>query len=145
MGEKVFLKLSLWKEVLRFGRQGKLSLRYIGPYEIIERIRPLAYRLVLPVELSLIHNVFHASMLRRYQSDPSHIVHEPEIEVSETLTYVEEPVEILDRKVKKLRNKERPIVKVKWSYHSPKEATWEVEDQMRKKYPYLFSESGSGE
>ena len=72
-------------------------------------------------------------------------MHEPEIEVSETLTYVEEPVEILDRKVKKLRNKEIPIVKVKWSYHSPKEATWEVEDQMRKKYPYLFSESGSGE
>ena len=145
MGEKVFLKVSPWKGVLRFGRQGKLSPRYIGPYEIIERIGPLAYRLALPVELSSIHNVFHVSMLRRYRSDPSHIVHEPEIEVFETLTYVKEPVEILDRKVKKLRNKEIPIVKVKWSYHSPKEATWEVEDQMRKKYPYLFSESGSGE
>ena len=83
-------------------------------------------------------------MLRRYRSDPSHIVHEPEIEVFETLTYVEEPVEILDRKVKKLRNKEIPIVKVKWSYHSSKEATWEVEDQMRQKYPHLFQGSGNG-
>ena len=90
-----------------------MSPRYIGPYEFIERIEPLAYRLALPVELSSIHNVFHVSILWRYQSNPSHIVHKPEIEVSKILTYVEELVEILDPKVKKLRNKEIPIVKVK--------------------------------
>ncbi|KAK4400632.1 hypothetical protein Sango_1169300 [Sesamum angolense] len=70
-----------------------------------------------------------------------HILCEPEIEVSEGLTYVEEPIEILDRSIKKLRNKEIPMVKVRWSYHSPREATWEVEGNMREKYPYLFPES----
>ncbi|KAL0378532.1 UNVERIFIED_CONTAM: Transposon Tf2-11 polyprotein [Sesamum radiatum] len=138
IGDKVFLKVSPWKGILRFGRQGKLSPRYIGPYEIIERIGPLAYRLALPSELSQIHDVFHVSMLRRYRSDPSHVLREPEIEISEELTYVEEPTEILDRSVRKLRNKEIPMVKVKWSHHSPREATWEVEEHMRDKYPYLF-------
>ncbi|KAL0455716.1 UNVERIFIED_CONTAM: Retrovirus-related Pol polyprotein from transposon.6 [Sesamum latifolium] len=138
IGDKVFLKVSPWKGILRFGRQGKLSPRYIGPYEIIERIGPLAYRLALPSELSQIHDVFHVSMLQRYRSDPSHVLREPEIEISEELTYVEEPTEILDRSVRKLRNKEIPMVKVKWSHHSPREATWEVEEHMRDKYPYLF-------
>ncbi|KAL0445502.1 UNVERIFIED_CONTAM: hypothetical protein Slati_1678100 [Sesamum latifolium] len=82
IGDKVFLKVSPWKGILRFGRQGKLSPRYIGPYEIIERIGPLAYRLALPSELSQIHDVFHISMLRRYRSDPSHVLREPEIEIS---------------------------------------------------------------
>ena len=142
VGEKVFLKVSPWKGILRFGKQGKLSSRYVGPYEIIERIGPLAYRLALPMELSSIHDVFHVSMLRRYRSDPSHIVQEPEIEISEKLTYVEEPVEILDRKVKQLRTKAIPIVKVRWSHHSSKEATWEVEEQMKQKYPHLFTVDG---
>ncbi|KAL0411711.1 UNVERIFIED_CONTAM: putative mitochondrial protein [Sesamum latifolium] len=96
----------------------KLSPRYIGPYEIIERIGPLAYRLALPMELSQIHDVFHVSMLRRYRSDPSHVIREPEIEISEELTYVEEPTEILDRSIRKLRNKEIPMVKVRWTHHS---------------------------
>ncbi|KAL0447841.1 UNVERIFIED_CONTAM: hypothetical protein Slati_1912000 [Sesamum latifolium] len=102
VGDKVFLKVSPWKGILRFGRQGKLSPRYIGPYEIIERIGPLAYRLTLPMELSQIHDVFHVSMLRRYRSDPSHVIREPEIEISEELTYVEEPTEILDRSIRKV-------------------------------------------
>ncbi|KAL0322385.1 UNVERIFIED_CONTAM: Transposon Tf2-11 polyprotein [Sesamum calycinum] len=141
VGEKNFLKVSPWRGILRFGKQGKLSPRYIGPYEILERVGPLAYRLALPAELSQIHDVFQVSMLRRYRSDPSHILREPEIEVSEGLTYVEEPIEILDRSIKKLRNKEIPMVKVRWSHHSPREATWEVEENMREKYPYLFPES----
>ncbi|KAL0431632.1 UNVERIFIED_CONTAM: hypothetical protein Sradi_0789200 [Sesamum radiatum] len=132
VGDKVFLKVSPWKGILRFGRQGKLSPRYIGPYEIIERIGPLAYRLALPMELSQIHDVFHVSMLRRYRSDPSHVIHEPEIEISEELAYVEEPTEILDRSIRKLRNKEIPMVKVRWTHHSPREATWEVEAHMKK-------------
>ncbi|KAL0334382.1 UNVERIFIED_CONTAM: Transposon Tf2-11 polyprotein, partial [Sesamum angustifolium] len=139
--EKVFLKVSPWRGILRFSKQGKLSPRYIGPYEILERVGSLAYRLALPAELSQIHEVFHVSIIRRYRSDPSHILHESEIEVSEGLTYVEEPIEILDRSIKKLRNKEIPMVKVRWSHHSPREATWEVEENMREKYPYLFPES----
>ena len=85
MRENIFLKVSLWKRALRFRKQGKLIPRYIGPYEIIRRIRPLAYRLALPVELSMIHNVFHVSMLWRYRLDPNHIVQESKIEISETL------------------------------------------------------------
>ncbi|KAL2252777.1 UNVERIFIED_CONTAM: Transposon Tf2-12 polyprotein [Sesamum indicum] len=138
VGDKVFLKISPWRGILRFRRQEKLSPRYIGPYEIIERIGPLAYRLALPAELSQIHDVFHVSMLRRYRSDPSDIIREPEIEIFEELTYVEEPAEILDRNIRKLRNKDIPMVKVRWSHHSPKEATWEVEEHMKEKYPYLF-------
>ncbi|KAL2230890.1 UNVERIFIED_CONTAM: Transposon Ty3-G Gag-Pol polyprotein [Sesamum indicum] len=138
VGDKVFLKISPWRGILRFGKQGKLSPRYIGPDEIIERIGPLAYQLALPAELSQIHYVFHVSMLRRYRSDPSHIIRESEIEISEELTYVEEPAEILDRNVRKLRNKDIPMAKVRWSHHSPREATWEVEEHMKVKYPYLF-------
>ncbi|KAK4403215.1 Transposon Ty3-G Gag-Pol polyprotein [Sesamum angolense] len=138
VGDKVFLKVSPWKGILRFGKQGKLSPRYIGSYEIIERIEPITYRLALPIELSQIQDVFHVSMLRRYRSDPSHIIRESEVEISEELTYMEEPVEILDRSVRKLRNKEIPMVKGRWTHHSPREATWEVEEHMREKYPYLF-------
>ncbi|KAL0410503.1 UNVERIFIED_CONTAM: hypothetical protein Slati_3640000 [Sesamum latifolium] len=97
VGKKVFLRVSPWRGILRFGKKEKLSPRYIGPYEILERVGPLAYRLALLAELSQIHDVFHVSMLRRYRSDPSHILREPEIEISEGLTYVEEPTEILDR------------------------------------------------
>ena len=79
VGEKVFLKVSPWKGIIRFGRQEKLSPRYIGPYEILERVGPLAYRLALPQELSQIHYVFHVFMLRKYKSDPSHVVQESEI------------------------------------------------------------------
>ena len=122
IGEKVFLKVSPWKGILRFGKHKKLSPRYIGLSEIIERIGPLAYKLALLRELSFIHDVFYILMLQRYRSDPSHIIPEPEIEISKKLTFVEEPMEILNRKVKQLRNKEILIVKVKWSHHSPKEA-----------------------
>ena len=74
VGDKVFLKISPWKGIVRFGKRGKLSPRFIGPYEVIERIGPVAYRLALPPELSQVHDVFHVSMLRRYMSDPSHIL-----------------------------------------------------------------------
>ncbi|KAL5740018.1 hypothetical protein ACOSQ2_029198 [Xanthoceras sorbifolium] len=138
VGEKVFLKVSPWKKVLRFGRKGKLSPRFIGPYEIIERVGPVAYRLALPPELEKIHNVFHVSMLRRYRSDPSHRVQAESIEIQPDLTYEEEPVQILDREIKELRNKIVPLVKVLWRNHKVEEATWESEETMRQQYPQLF-------
>ena len=88
--EKVFLKVSPWKKVMIFGKNGKLSPRFIGPYEVIEKVGPLAYRLALPSELEKIHNVFHVSMLRRYRSDPSHVVSSEIIELRPNLTYEEE-------------------------------------------------------
>ena len=83
-----------------FGNKGKLSPRYIGPYEIIEKVGPLAYKLALLPELMRIHNVFHVSMLRRYRSDPSHVLRDSEVEISGNLNYIEEPISIVDRRVK---------------------------------------------
>ena len=131
IGEKVFLKVSPWKKVMRFGKKGKLSPRFIGPYEVIEKVGPVAYRLALPPELEKIHSVFHVSMLRRYRSDPSHVVSLETIELRPDLTYEEEPVEILAREVKELRNKKIPLVKVLWRNHKTEEATWESEETMR--------------
>lgn len=139
VGDKVFLKVSPWKKVLRFGKKGKLSPRFIGPFEVIERVGPLAYRLALPIELEKIHNVIHVSMLRRYCSDPSHVISQTEVEIQPDMTYGEEPVKILAREVKQLRNKSIALVKVLWNRHGVDEATWEPEEDMRKQYPNLFT------
>ena len=112
VGDWVFLKLSPWKGVVRFGKKGKLSSRYIGPYQITERVREVAYRLELPPELGRVHNVFHVSMLRHYVSDPSHVIPPQPLEISPYLTYEEELMTILDWKGKVLRNKTIPLVKV---------------------------------
>ena len=139
IGEKVFLKVSPWKKVMRFGKKGKLSPRFIGPYEVIEKVGPVAYILALPPELEKIHSVFHVSMLRRYRSDPSHVVATETIELRPDLTYEEEPVEILAREVKELWNKKIPLVKVLWRNHKTEEATWESEETMQQQYPQLFN------
>ena len=128
---------------MRFGNKGKLSSRYIRPYKILERVGPLAYKLALPPELATIHNVFHVRMLRRYRSDPSYVLKDSEVEVSENLTYVEEPMTIMDYKVKQLRKRAIPMVKVIWKNHGIKDATWETEEKMRRDYPSLFPESGN--
>ena len=106
--------------MLRFRQKGKLSPRFIGPYDVIERVGPVAYRLALPPELDRIHNVFHVSMLRRYRSDPTHVLTTQDIHVEPNMSYEEEPVEILARKVKELRNKKIPLVKVLWRNHKLK-------------------------
>ena len=131
IGEKVFLKVSPWKKAMRFGKRGKLSLRFIGPYEVIEKVGPLAYKLALPLELEKIHNAFHVSLLRRYRSDPSHVVSSETIELRLDLTYEDEPVEILAQEVKELQKKQIPLVKVLWRNHKTKEATLESEEVMR--------------
>ncbi|KAL0556775.1 hypothetical protein IC582_005291 [Cucumis melo] len=140
VGDKVFLKVAPMRGVLRFERRGKLSPRFVGPFEILERIGPVAYRLALPPSLSTVHDVFHVSMLRKYVPDPSHVVDYEPLEIDENLSYVEQPVEVLAREVKTLRNKEIPLVKVLWRNHRLEEATWEREDDMRSRYPELFEE-----
>ena len=138
ISEKVFLKVSPWKKVMRFGKKGQLSPRFIGPYKVIKKVGPVAYRLALPPDLEKIHNVFHVSMLRRYRSDPSHVVFSETIELRLDLTYEEEPVEILAHEVKELWNKKIPLVKVLWRNHKTEEATWESEEMMRQQYPQLL-------
>ncbi|GAV59055.1 Chromo domain-containing protein [Cephalotus follicularis] len=123
---------------MRFGKKGKLSPRYIGPFEILERIGEVAYRLALPPNLSHIHNVFHVSLLRKYMANPSHFLRVEPMQVHEDLSYNEQPVEILDYKEQVLRSKTIPLVKVLWRNHKVKEATWELEEMMRQEYPHLF-------
>ncbi|KAK5840029.1 hypothetical protein PVK06_008895 [Gossypium arboreum] len=131
VGDMVFLKVSPWKKILRFGKKGKLSPRFIGPYLILKRVGPVAYQLELPSELDRIHDVFHVSTLRRYRSDLTHVVSVAEIEVRADLTFEEEPVQILDRDVKVLRRKSVPLVKVLWRNHGREEATCEPEEAMQ--------------
>ncbi|KAB2632511.1 S ribonuclease [Pyrus ussuriensis x Pyrus communis] len=131
VGDWVFLKLSPWRGVVRFGKKGKLSPRYIGPYVVTERVGEVAYRLELPPELARVHNVFHVSMLRHYVADPSHVIPPQPLEINPDLTYDEEPVTIIDWKEKVLRSKTVNLVKVLWRNHSVEEATWETEDRMR--------------
>ena len=101
----MFLKVSPWKKILRFGRKGKLSPRFIGPFEILERVGPVAYRLALPLELAKLHDVFHVSMLWRYRSDTSHILAVQDIQVQEDFTFDEEPKAIQDCEIRQLLNK----------------------------------------
>ena len=102
------------EESPRFGRKGNLSPRFIGPYEITERVGSVAYHLALPSKFEKIHDVFHVSMLRRHRSDSSHVIAPSEVEISLDMTYGEEPVKILAREVKQLRNKSIALVEVLW-------------------------------
>ncbi|KAM1662132.1 hypothetical protein TB1_004863 [Malus domestica] len=138
IGDYVFLKLSPWNGVIHFGKRGKMSPRFIGPYQIIERIGAVAYRFELPPELSQIHNVFHVSMLWKYVPNPSHIIQIKPLQVNPNPSYVEEPVAILDRQNKVLRNKVIPLVKILWRNHAVEETTWETDESMRNQYPFLF-------
>ena len=140
-GDKVFVRVAPMKGVTRFGKKGKLNPRYIGPFVILERVGPVAYRLALPLELANIHDVFHVSMLRKYMSDPSHVIRHELLQLQGDLVYKEVPVKILDRKVQELRTKSIPLVKVLWRNHEIEEASWELEDEIRKKYPSLFDEN----
>ena len=138
VGDMVFLKVAPMKGVMRFGKKGKLSPKFIGQFEILERVGNVAYRLALPPSLSSVHNVFHISLLRKYISDPSHLLSYEPLELNRDLTYEEQPVQVLDRKEKELRNKKIPLVKVLWRNFTVEEATWEREDEMRIKYPEIF-------
>ncbi|GJY91999.1 hypothetical protein Tco_0507781 [Tanacetum coccineum] len=116
VADKVMLKVSPWKGFVRFGKREKLNPRYVGPFKVLEKVGSVAYKLELPKELNRVHNMFH-------------------------LQFVEEPVEIMDREVKRLKRSRIPLVKVRWNSRRGPEFTWEREDQFRKKYPHLFTKT----
>jgi hypothetical protein len=118
-----------------------LNPRYIGPLEILERIGPMAYRLTLPPGLANIHDVFHVSMLRKHIPNPSHVIRYEPLQLQGNLAYKEVPVKVLDRKVQELRTKSILLVKVLLRNHEIEEASWELEDEIRKNYPSLFNEN----
>ncbi|XP_073120200.1 uncharacterized protein [Henckelia pumila] len=123
VGEHVFLQVSPFQKVMRFGLKGKLSPRFIGPFEILEKVGDVAYRLALPPYLSSNHDVFHVSLLRQYVADDSHILHRTEVQLEQDLSYVKRPLRILDKKDKVLRNKRVPLVIVQWQRRGTEEAT----------------------
>ncbi|KAM6590683.1 hypothetical protein CsatA_013288 [Cannabis sativa] len=140
VGDHVFLRVTPRKglSVKRFGKRGKLSPRYVGPFQILDRVGSVAYRIALPPSLAGVHNVFHVSQLRKYVSDPSHVLSYETLGLQEDLSYNERPVKILDQKDKILRNKTITLVKVLWRNSVVEEATWELESDMREQYPELF-------
>ncbi|KAK9051003.1 hypothetical protein SSX86_027628 [Deinandra increscens subsp. villosa] len=137
-GDYVMLKVSPWKGVIRFRKRGKLSPRFIGPFKILARVGRVAYQLELPEELSGIHNTFHVSYLRKCLADESAYVPLDDLVIDDKLNYVERPIAILDRKVKRLRNKEVNQVKVQWEHRKGSDLTWESEEEMQRYYPHLF-------
>ncbi|GJY69296.1 putative nucleotidyltransferase, ribonuclease H [Tanacetum coccineum] len=137
-GEHVFLKVSPTRGVRRFGIKGKLSPRFIGPFEILERVGEVSYRLALPPQLSHVHNVFHVSLLRGYKYHHLHVVSYPFGQIREDLSYTEEPESILDRQVRVMRKKTIPFVKILWRNHPEREATWETEESIRTSYPHFL-------
>ncbi|KAL0556496.1 hypothetical protein IC582_005010 [Cucumis melo] len=141
MGNMVFLKVAPMKGVLRFEKKRKLSPRFVGPFEILERIGPVAYRLALPPSFSAVHDVFHVSMLRKYVTDPTHVVDFEPLQINENLSYEDQhPVEIFAREVKVLCNRGIALVKVLWRNHEVEEATWETEEDIRAQCPELFED-----
>ncbi|GKE22599.1 putative reverse transcriptase domain-containing protein [Tanacetum coccineum] len=140
VGDKAMLKVSPWKGVIRFGKQGKLNPRYIGPFRIIAKVGTVAYRLELPEQLSRVHSTFHVSKLKKCMANKPLAIPLDEIQVDDKLHFIEEPVEIIDREVKRLKQSRIPIVKVCWNCMRGPEFTWEREDQMQKKYPASFLE-----
>ena len=129
--------------VIRFGKRGKLSSKYIRPFEVLERVGPVTYRLALPPSLSSVHEVFHFSMLRNYTQDPTHIVDWGELVVDADGTFEEGPMRIMDSREQVLRGKTVKLVKVLWHNQGFEEATWEREDIVRANYPFLFDWEGT--
>jgi len=141
-GDQVFLKVAPWKNMLWFRLKGKLASHFIGPFKILQRIGPVAYRVDLLPLLTKVHDVFHVSLLWKADMDPTWVLPQVPVEIKEDLTLEVRPVKILDQGVKELQNKSIPIIRILWRNIQIEEETWEREFEMNKKYPELFELQG---
>lgn len=136
--DHVFIKVTLMKGQTQFGVKGKLASRYVGPYEILEKINPVTYRVALSPAMEHTHNVFHISMLWDYLRDLLHVIELAHVLLKNDYTYEQMPIQIVNRRIERLRNKEILLVKVDWQNHGGTYATWETKKDMMKRYPDLF-------
>ncbi|GKA85699.1 putative reverse transcriptase domain-containing protein [Tanacetum coccineum] len=139
--DRVMLKVSPWKGVVHFGKRGKLNPRYVRPFKVSKKVGVVSYKLELLQEMSRVHNMFHVSNLKKCYADEPFVVLLDGLHIHDKLYFVEEPVEIMDREVKRLKQRRITIVKVQWNSRRGPENTWEREDQFRKKYPHLFTKT----
>ena len=138
VGDFVYVKVSPIRGTRRFQVRGKLAPRYIGPYQVLQRIGAVAYRVRLPEEMSDIHNVFHVSQLKKCLRVPEEQISPDTVDLQDDLRYQEVPIKILDTVTKQTRTTTVRICRVQWSRHTEAEATWEREDALRKEFPHLF-------
>nr|GEX68403.1 putative reverse transcriptase domain-containing protein [Tanacetum cinerariifolium] len=141
VGDRVMLMVSHWKGVIHFGKREKLNPRYIGPFKVLAKVGTVAYKLNLPQHISRVHNTFNVSNFKKCLSDEPLAISLYEIHINDRLHFVKQLVEIMDRKVKRLKQSHIPIIKVRWNYRRGLEFTWEHEDQFQKKYPQLFTKA----
>jgi hypothetical protein len=139
VGDHVLLKVKSNKSSLKLGNYSKLAARYCGPFEILERIGPVAYMLAFPASMT-VHNVFNVSLLKKYIPDANHVIDWNVIQVEQEGVLQVHPVRLLDQKRKQFRNCAIGLVKVQWNWYSPKDTAWEHEDAMRDEYPHLFED-----
>ncbi|GJY39662.1 putative reverse transcriptase domain-containing protein [Tanacetum coccineum] len=138
VGDMVMLKVSPWKGVVRFGMWGKLNPRYVGPFKVLAKVRKVAYKLELPQELSRVYHTFHVSNLKKCYTDEPLVMPLEGIHVDNKLQFMEEPVEIMEREIKRLKQSLIPLVKVRWNSRRGPEFTREREDSFKQKYLQLF-------
>ncbi|GKB54428.1 putative reverse transcriptase domain-containing protein [Tanacetum coccineum] len=141
--DRVMLKVSPWKGVVRFGKRGKLNPRYVRPFKVLAKVRKVVYRLEIPQELSRVHHTFHVSNLKKCYADEPLVMPLEGIHVDDKLQFMEEPVEIMEREIKRLKRSRIPLVKVRWNSRRGHEFTWEREDSFKQKYPQLFTNRAS--
>nr|GEX66291.1 putative reverse transcriptase domain-containing protein [Tanacetum cinerariifolium] len=143
VGDRVMLKVSPWKGVVRFGKQGKLNSKYVRPFKVLAKVGKVAYKLELPQELSSVHHIFHVSNLKKCYVDKPLVMPLEGIHIDDRLQFMEEPIEIMEREIKRLKRIRIPLVKVRWNSRRGPEFTWEREDSFRKKYSHLFTNRAS--
>nr|GEY63537.1 putative reverse transcriptase domain-containing protein [Tanacetum cinerariifolium] len=139
VGDRVMLKVSPWKGVVRYSKRGKLNPRYVRTFKVLAKVGTVAYRLKLPQKLSRVHHTFHVSHHKKCYADEPLIMPLEGIHVDDRLQFVEEPIEIIEREIKRLKRSRIPLVKVRWNTRRGLEFTWEREDSFKNKYPRLFT------